>query len=253
MGLLKYELSQPLDSPERTLAHRDIILNKPFLNKLYREWYAIFISELENLPDGKIVEIGSGGGFLKRVNPKILISDILPLADNDLTFSALDMPFEPEEVSCILMINTFHHLPDSKRFLQEADRVLTPGGKIIMIEPANSLWGRFIYQNFHHEPFQPDGPWKIPESGPLSGANGALPWIVFERDLELFKSWFPNFILSSINYGTALGYLLSGGVSFKSLVPGFSFVFFRLIDKFLSSISKQISMFMVIRVQKRQA
>jgi len=138
-------------------------MNKPFLNKLYKEWYGTFASEIKNLAHGKIIELGSRVDFLKQIIPEVITSDILLLEDTDLTFSALDMPFETEEVSCILMIDTFHHIPDSRKFLQEADRILVPGGKIVMIEPANSLWGRFIYQNFHHEPFQPNVSWNNSE------------------------------------------------------------------------------------------
>jgi hypothetical protein len=113
--------------------------------------------------------------------------------------------------------------------------VLKKDGMVVMIEPANSLWGRFIYNNFHHEPFEPGAGWTIPPSGPLSGANGALPWIVFERDKKKFESHFPNFEISEFRYHTPLRYLVSGVVSFKQLVTDFSYDFFSLIDKTLST------------------
>jgi hypothetical protein len=128
--------------------------------------------------------------------------------------------------------------------------VLKENGKIIMIEPANSLWGRFIYAHFHHEPFNPKGNWQISDSGPLSGANGSLPWIVFVRDKDIFNKVFPNLVIEEITYHTLLRYLLSGGVPFKQFVPDFSFPFFRSIDRFLVSLSKQLSMFMTIKIKK---
>lgn len=248
---LKYNFNLPLDSPERTIKHREIILSKPFLKKIYLEWYSVFIREEVNLPKGKIVELGSGGGFLKELMPEIIASDILNLPTNDITFSALDMPFEESSLSGIFMVDTFHHLPDARIFLNEADRVLKTGGKLIMIEPANSFWGRLIYKNFHHEPFNPEGTWQIPETGPLTGANGAAPWIVFERDKKIFENEFPNFTIEQISYHTPLRYLLSGGVSFKQFVPGFSYVFFHSLDQFLASVSKQVSMFMTIKIVKK--
>ena len=211
--MLKYKSEHHLDSPSRTLFHREIILNKPFLKKLYLEWYAVFLKELQSLPAGKCIEIGSGGGFLKDIEPYILTSDILPLPHIDLNFSALEMPFKDSEISAIFLLDTFHHIPDSYRFLKEAERVLKKGGKLIMIEPANSLWGRLIYKNLHHEPFNPKADWKIPDIGPMSGANGALPWIVFVRDQALFQEQFPHLKIESITYHTPLRYLLSGGVS----------------------------------------
>ena len=247
---LKYKIDIPLDAPERTLKHKDIILSKPFLVKLYKEWYNTFVTECQSLPEGKIVELGSGGGFLKDLLPEVIASDILPLPTNDMTFSALEMPFEDGTVSGIFMIDTFHHIPDAELFLSEANRVLKENGKLIMIEPANSLWGRFIYTNFHHEPFNPKGNWQIPDSGPMTGANGALPWIVFARDKSLFKAKFPNFEIEQVRYHTPLRYLLSGGVSFNQLVPDFSFPVFKGIDNLVSSLSKQFSMFMTIKIKK---
>jgi SAM-dependent methyltransferase len=182
--------------------------------------------------------------------PTIISSDVLSLPTNDITFSALEMPFANDSISGLFMVDTFHHLPDASLFLSEASRVLKENGKLIMIEPANSWWGRLIYSNFHHEPFDPEGNWQIPDSGPLTGANGALPWIVFVRDKKLFNEKFSNLGIEQITYHTPLRYLLSGGVSFKALVPNFSFPFFRKIDNFLVSLSNQLSMFMTIKIKK---
>jgi SAM-dependent methyltransferase len=248
---LKYQHEHALDSPERTLAHKQIIAGKRFLRKLYLEWYALFQKNMANLPPGKVVELGSGGGFLKTIIPEVICSDILELPSNDLTFSALSMPFENESLSGIFMIDTFHHIPDPEKFLTEAARVVKKGGKIIMIEPANTFWGRFIYRNFHHEPFDPSGKWEIPDTGPLSGANGALPWIVFERDRERFQYMFPDFQPETIQYHTPLRYLLSGGVSYKAFVPAFSFGFFTRVDKLVASLFPGMSMFMTIILRKR--
>jgi len=208
------------------------------------------VSELEQLPDGILVELGSGGGFFKEFLPRLICSDILDLPGNDMTFSALDMPFEDNSVSAIFMIDTFHHIPDSEKFLKEASRVLKKGGAIMMIEPANSWWGRFIYKNFHHEPFDPAGDWSFPLSGPMSGANGALPWIVFERDQEKFKNEFPGFEINELNYHTPFLYLVSGGVSFRQFLPGFSYGFVHMLDRMASGISSRFSMFVTIKVRK---
>lgn len=239
-----------LDDPQRTLLHREIILSKKFLKQLYLEWYSIFVKAARNIPQGDIVELGSGGGFLKEILPQVITSDILPLPNCDRCFSALDMPFSNEGISGIFMIDVFHHIPDSRQFLLEAQRVLKPGGKMVMIEPANSLWGRFIYQHFHHEPFLPDGEWSIPATGPMSGANGALPWIVFERDKDKLLQEFPDLRINALYYHTPIRYLLSGGVSMQSLVPEWSFNFFKGIEKILTPVSRQFSMFQTIEVEK---
>jgi SAM-dependent methyltransferase len=230
--------------------HREIILNKKVLYNLYREWYSLFCNEIPALPNQVMVEIGSGGGFLKQIEPSITCSDIIELPTNDLTFSALDMPFSDDSVGGIFMVDTLHHIPDINLFLNEARRVLAQSGKIVMIEPSNTLWGRFIYKNFHHEPFYPDGGWSIPLSGPLSGANGALPWIVFERDYEIFKKKFPELEIENIEYINPLTYLFSGGVSHRQFAPSFLFPGIRLLDRILPKISPQLSMFMLVKVVK---
>ena len=89
-------------------------------------------------------------------------------------------------------------------------------------------------RRLHHEPFEPDAEsWTIPERGPLSGANGALPWMLFERDRERFEAECPAWEIASIRLDLPVSYLLSGGVSMRSLMPGWSFGFWRgLEDRF---------------------
>lgn len=248
--MAKYKTDLPLDCPERTLFHRDIILNKKPLYELYQRWYSLFLEEARGLPPGLLVELGSGGGFLKRVMPSVICSDVIELPTNDMTFSALEMPFADQSVSGIFMVDTMHHIPDSARFLEEVRRVLVPGGKMVLIEPANTLWGRFIYRNFHHEPFDPQGGWTIPPTGPLSGANGALPWIVFIRDIQEFRSGFPDLSIESIEFRDPLSYLFTGGVSHKPFLPGFLFPMVRLADRILPRLSAELSMFMAVKVRK---
>jgi SAM-dependent methyltransferase len=251
MSILKHHFKHDIDAPERTLEHKNLIKNKSFLKKIYLDWYSWFLKEIPNLPPGTIIELGSGGGFLKELEPSIVCTDILELPGNDLCFSALNMPFKENEISGIFMIDTFHHIPDIEKFLGEAKRVLKEKAKIMMIEPANSLWGRWIYKNFHHEPFYPKGNWQIDQSGPLSGANGALPWIVFERDVLKFEQLFPEFKICSIQYHSPFKYLISGGVSYKQLLPGKLYPFISTFERVLTRISKHFSMFVSIQIEKR--
>jgi SAM-dependent methyltransferase len=250
MGLYLKKSPYSLDDPRTTLHHRDVILSKPFLKKLYLEWYGAFKNGTAAFNGEKILEIGSGGGFLKQVIPGIITSDILDLGTCDMTFSAEKMPFRDEELSAIVMLNVFHHIPNPSLFLSEAQRVLKKGGKIIMIEPANTFWSRIIYKNFHHEPFDPKGGWEIDSSGPLSGANGALPWIYFKRDEEIFKKKFPYLVLEKFRCQTPLRYLVSGGLTMKQLVPSWSFSFFRILEKALSPLANQLGMFVTIEIRK---
>ena len=90
----KYSIPYSLDDPKTTLAHRDIILNKPFLKRLYQDWYDVFIKESRSVGKGIYLEIGSGGGFLKDVFPEVVTSDILDLPVVDKVFSAEELPYK---------------------------------------------------------------------------------------------------------------------------------------------------------------
>lgn len=246
----KYSIPFDLDDPRATLAHRDIILKKPYLKKLYLDWYNIFIKTSLEIKTGKYLEIGSGGGFLKDVFSEVITSDILTLPNVDLVFSAEKMPFKENELASIMMLNVFHHIPKPYLFLNEAERTLIKGGKIIMIEPANSLLGKFIYKNFHHEPFDEKGPREIDPGNPLSNSNQALPFIYFERDAELFKKDFPLLKINSIKYHSPFSYIISGGVSRSAMLPFFMYNFVKVAEWLLSPISKQIGLFCTIEIEK---
>ena len=246
----KYTIPFDLDDPKATLAHRDLILQKPFLKRLYNDWYDVFINKAKEIRTGKHLEIGSGGGFLKEVFPEVITSDILALPNVDMVFSAEVMPFKENELASIVMLNVFHHIPKPYLFLQEAQRTLVKGGKIIMTEPANSALGRFIYKRFHHEPFEENGPREIKAGNPLSNSNQALPHIYFERDLELFKKEFPLLKINSIKYHSPFSYIISGGVSRSAMLPYFMYNFVKGIEWLFSPLSKQLGLFCTIEVEK---
>jgi SAM-dependent methyltransferase len=241
-----------LDSPEATILHGKIIQSKPFLKKLYNQWYAFFVNKTKNVPEGIFLELGSGSGYIKEFLPDTITTDVLDLPNIDKWMSAEDLQFENETLSAIFMIDVLHHIPHPELFFKEAQRCLKKGGKIVLIEPANSFWGRFIYTNFHHEPFNPKGGWETPSIGPMSGANGAIPWIILERDRTLFNEKFPHLNIDMIKYHTPFRYLLSGGVSMKSLVPSWSFGVLSAFDSLIAFVSGgSLSMFQKIVITKQ--
>lgn len=95
--------------------------------------------------------------------PGVITSDVLKLPNVDKVFSVCNMPFANESVDAFTMIDVLHHVAEPRAFFKEALRCLKVGGNIIMIEPANTLWSRFIYTNFHHELFDPYARWCCPK------------------------------------------------------------------------------------------
>lgn len=250
MPAVNYNSNLHIDDPKRSEYHAELIKSKPFLKSIYKDWYNIFKSFINTVPNGKLIEIGSGGGFIKEVIPQVITSDIMPLKNCDLQFSAEEMPFMDDEVASIFMINVLHHISKPDIFLKEASRTLKKGGKLIMIEPANSNLSRYIYKKFHHEPFDTKAGWDLKRDTPLSESNQAVPWIIFERDYQKFKNLFPELKLTSINYHTPLSYILSGGLSRKTLVPDFSYPLIKFSESILSPFSRQLAMFQTIVITK---
>src|SRR5438105_3935676 len=81
-----------LDTPDTTIDRRKIIQKKYFLYNVYRAFY-FKISDSLTIKNkkGTIVELGSGAGFIKKIIPHAITSDILKLPKIDLQFSATNM------------------------------------------------------------------------------------------------------------------------------------------------------------------
>jgi SAM-dependent methyltransferase len=239
-----------LDDPATTLLHAGIIKSKPFLRNLYAEFYRQFREFVPYFENKTLVELGSGGGFIKEIISNVVTSDILDLPNVDKVFSSSNMPFEDGGVDAFFMFDVLHHIADSRAFFTEALRCLKVGGKVVMIEPANTLWSRFIYKNFHHERFDPQGTWTLEEAGPLSQGNGAIPWIIFCRDRVIFEREFPSLQIVSMRNHTPLRYLLSGGLTLRQLVPSFTYPLVKAAEYLLSPLNNWLGMFQTIELKK---
>lgn len=253
MNIIRDLLAHPLtknldiDSPKTTIIRRDIIKSKPFLKKIYLEWYKKINSQI--CGSTLCLEIGSGAGFAKEIIPNLITSEVFNVSGIDCVADARKLPFPNSSLGTILMTDVFHHIPDVSKFLNEAERCLSVGGKILMIEPWNTWWSKIIYKNFHHEPFDEDMlDWSLDGSGPLSNANGALPWIVFFRDRQRFENQHRSLKITSIAPLMPFSYLLSGGISTRNLAPSFLYNFVRLLELLFPR--KYFSMFAFIVVEK---
>ncbi len=165
---------------------------------------------MKALPDsqGQVLEVGSGAGYLQDFIPDVIKTEIFYLPGMDAVLDGQRMPFKNGSLSAIVMTDVFHHIPNPRLFLTEAARCIHVGGVIVLNEPWVTPWSRFIYHNLHHEPFAPDAPdWEFPMQGPLSGANGALPWIVFQRDRVQFEQEFRQWCIQRIEPGMPFGHL----------------------------------------------
>ncbi|MFH2045372.1 MAG: methyltransferase domain-containing protein [Pseudomonadota bacterium] len=231
-----------------------IIKEKKFLKKLYNEFYSMILKELPADYNAPILEIGSGGGFLKEYIPGLLTSEILMIKDVDTVLDARNIPFKENSLSGIVMLNVFHHIPSINSFLKQASFCIKQKGLLVMIEPWVSPWSEFVYKHLHHEPFDPETKeWSLTkDDSPLSHANSALPWIVFERDKDVFEQKYPNWKIKNLTLHTPFCYILSGGVSMRSFMPGWLFKFFHGLEKSTAFWNKYLAMFALIVLEKRR-
>jgi SAM-dependent methyltransferase len=240
----------PVDDPRMTSLRRRIIREKGFLRRLYSEWYEQIARALPP-GEGPILELGSGAGFLSNRLPGVIASDVFYCDGIRIVLDGLRLPFMDSSLRAIVMVDVFHHLPAVCRFLQDANRCLRQGGKIIMIEPWVTLWSRWVYRHLHHEPFIPEVTrWEIASGGPLSGANGALPWIVFSRDRVRFLKEFRDLRIEEIRLMMPFAYLISGGMSLRCFVPGVFYGGIRFMERLLTPYLPRLAMFAQITLVK---
>ena len=150
------------------------------------------------------------------------------------------------------MIDVLHHVSDAAAFFKEVTRCLKPGGKVVMIEPANTPWSRFIHRNFHHERFDTTAGWALAGAGPFSGANLALAWIIFYRDRQKFEREFPALKITGLENHTPLRYLVSGGLSFRQLLPSFTYNAVKGLENLLKPLNGRLGMFLTVRLEKEK-
>lgn len=237
-----------LDSPKTILSHKDKIVSNYFLHKLYIRYYQDILNRARRKK--LIVELGSGGGFIKEIKKSIITSDVVPGPDIDKTFSAGGMPFKSNSVDAFVMLNVFHHIPNTEKALTEMQRCLKSKGRIVMIEPYNTFWSRLVYKNFHHERFDNYAGWGFKGKKRLTDSNMALPWIVFVRDKALFEQKFPDLRLISIEPHSPFSYILSGGLSKPQLAPNFAYKWVMLFERLISPLNRYLAIYATFVIEK---
>src|SRR6186997_2252001 len=128
-----------LDDPKTTEVRREIIASKGFLRRLYQEWYDDIAGALPDIA-GPVLELGSGGGFLKQRVPDLITSEVFPISDVGVVLDAHHLPIRTNGLRAIVMVDVFHHLREPRYFLADAARCVRSGGAVVMIEPWVTSW-----------------------------------------------------------------------------------------------------------------
>lgn len=219
------------DSPDAAQKAYDVMRNKKCLRDIYAEqyrtMYQLYKKYLSDDSQGRILEIGSGGGFIKDIYPEVVTSDVRKGKGIDVVIDAERLPLENNSLNAIFGVHVLHHIPNVSNFLKEAGRILKNGGGIVCIEPYWGPLAAFIYRNIHPEPFDKNASsWEI-ENGadkkPMGRSNQALSYLLLKKDRKEFEKKFPQFKLIYQKPFGFVRYLLTGGLWLKQKVPDFCF------------------------------
>lgn len=213
----------------------DLWNNKPILQKIYNQFYKLIGKQVRQDIEGRIVELGSGIGNLKSVIPNCICTDIFANPWIDQTENAYKLSFSDESVSNLILFDVWHHLEFPGTVLQEFDRVLKPGGRVIIFDPAISLLGSIVYGWFHHEPinFMKKIQWSAPPGFSYEKANyyaaqgNATRIFKFNK----YKQYFSNWNIVKVKTFSSISYVASGGYSGRQLYPDRFFSLMKFIDK----------------------
>lgn len=240
--------------------HADILRDKRLLRSTFETFYRDMADLCDRflVAEGLEVELGAGAGFFKTLRPALITSDIRKGAGIDLVLDAQSMALADNSARCLYAINVFHHLPDPELFFAELVRVLRPGGGCILVEPhggfASALLHRYLHREEHFDPTAPG--WRTTQiCGPLSGANQAMAHIIFNRDLARFQATHGQSLeLVHRAYElNGLRYIMSGGLSYRQILPSWMERPLALIEKLLTPLARYWSLHEVIVLRKRAA
>lgn len=232
-----------VDGEERLLAHTRVLAGKPMLAAVFRELH-LAMREADNRwfggTPGLRVEIGAGVAPMRDSYADVLATDVVPAPWVDRVLDAQAMDFDDGAVRAIFGQNMFHHLPEPRRFFAEIQRVIRPGGGAVLIEPFHGPLASLLYPHlFSSEGFDKSATaWETPMEGPMSGANQALSYVIFQRDRAVFEAEFPKLKVVEVRPLTnAIRYLLSGGLNFRQLVPDWSVGALQGVERALTPLS----------------
>ena len=211
--------------------------NKPLLQTIYAGFYQRILQHIDQSIGGAVIELGSGIGNLKARLPSAICTDLFPNPWLDLVCDAYRLPFRDRSVSHLILFDVFHHLERPRAFFNEARRVLSPQGRVILFEPFISASSYPVYGLLHHEPValrntisSQDEP---PSDHAYYAAQGNATRLFF-RNEEV--DWLKDWNIAHAEAFSCFSYLFCGGYSKPAIYPQAALPLLNSLDSALSRI-----------------
>lgn len=227
--------------------------SRPFLRRLYRDWYRLIRERLAAV-EGPVVELGSGIGRLREIVPEARLTDVEPTRWSDEVVDAEALPYADAAVGNLVLLDVFHHLGRPAAFLDEARRVLQPGGRVIILDPYCSALSTVAYRVFHHErtdlagePFEEDA---AVSADPLA-SNQARATLAFFRRAEEYERRWRELPVVERRLLALVAYPVSGGFSRRPLAPARAYRALRELERVLAP-ARRLAAFRCLVVLERR-
>jgi SAM-dependent methyltransferase len=207
--------------------HQRVWMQKPVLRRIYQEEF--FSRQLAQQKFGGIsIEVGGGPGFFKKALPPVVSTDLIWSPWLDVVADAQRLPFLESSVSNVFGLDVLHHLAAPVSFLREAERVLAPGGRLILVEPWVTPFSFVIYRYLHQEdcnlsfdPYEHSHPDGAAAKKAFDG-NQAIPYLlVGPRNRDKTMALLPQLTVRTLEQFCLFAYLLSFGFKRVNFLPEF--------------------------------
>ena len=177
------------------------------------------------IPSGAlVVEIGAGAGFGPLyLNERPILTDAIRNEWIDEYVDATNMAFKDNSIDVLIASHTIHHFYSPFKFFRECERVLKPGGYLLVQEINTSFMMRVLLRFMRHEGWSYevdvfDEAAIVNDPNDLWSANCAVPELLFE-DKSAFERTFTQLELLQSKLNECFIFPLSGGVISKTKMP----------------------------------